>query len=148
MDAGAETKVARVLIAGPLAPFVAAFELKLKNAGYSPLSAVTQKRLLAHLSRWLEAKRLSVADLTDARIQEFWTRVARRVATTWLITREALMPLLELLKDLEALPAPDVPVAGSSVDHLLGPVPPLLAGGTRFGSHDRGRIRESSPSLR
>jgi site-specific recombinase XerD len=36
-----------------------------------------------------------------------------------LITREGLMPLLELLTDLEALPAPDVPVAGSSVDVLL-----------------------------
>jgi integrase/recombinase XerD len=113
-----KTKVARVLIAGPLAPFVAAFELKLKNAGYSPLSAVTQKRLLAHLSRWLEAKRLSVADLTDARIQEFLDS-RRATGCTWLVTREGLMPLLELLRDLEALPAPDVPVAGSSVDLLL-----------------------------
>jgi len=39
-----KTKVARVLIAGPLTPFVAAIELKLRDAGYSPLSAVTQKR--------------------------------------------------------------------------------------------------------
>ncbi|MBV9326971.1 MAG: hypothetical protein JO352_24720 [Chloroflexi bacterium] len=113
-----KTKVARVLIAGPLAPFVAAFELKLKNAGYSPLSAVIQKRLLAHLSRWLEAKRLNAADLTDARIQEFLDS-RRATGCTWLITREGLMPLLELLTDLEALPAPDVPVAGSSIDVLL-----------------------------
>jgi integrase/recombinase XerD len=113
-----KTRVARVLIAGPLAPFVVAFELKLRDAGYSPLSAVTQKRLLAHLSRWLEARRLNVDDLTDARIQEFLDS-RRATGCTWLITREGLMPLLELLRELEALPAPDGPVAGSSVDVLL-----------------------------
>ena len=113
-----KTKVARVLVSGPLARFVAAFELKLRDAGYSPLSAVTQKRLLAHLSRWLEAKRLDLGELTDARVQEFLDS-RRAKGCTWLITREGLMPLLELLRDLEALPAPEVPVVDSPVDVLL-----------------------------
>jgi hypothetical protein len=41
-----KTKVARVLVVGPLARLVAAFELKLRLAGDSPLSSVTQKRWL------------------------------------------------------------------------------------------------------
>ncbi len=45
------SRVSRVLVSGPLAPFVAGFELKLSEAGYTPLSAVTQMRLLAHLTR-------------------------------------------------------------------------------------------------
>src|SRR5215469_7709493 len=98
-----KTRVARVLVSGPLAPFVAAFESKLAVTGYTPLSAVTQKRLLAHVSRWLAAKGLTVGDLTDARIQEFLdSRRAR--GCTWLITREGLIPLLELLREVGALP--------------------------------------------
>ena len=52
---GPKTKVKRVVVSGPLAPFVSTFESKLRNAGYTPLSAVNQKRLIGHLSRWLEA---------------------------------------------------------------------------------------------
>lgn len=112
------TKPSRVLLSGPLAPLVAALESKLRDAGYTPLSAVTQKRLLAHLSRWLEANGLDVGDLTDARIQEFLeTRRAR--GCPWLITREGLMPLLELLRELGVLPSPEPPDADSPVDALL-----------------------------
>jgi hypothetical protein len=113
-----KTKPGTVLVPGPLAPFVAAFELKLAVSGYTPLSAVTQKRLLAHLSRWLAAKELNVGDLTNARVQQFLdSRRAR--GCTWLIAREGLMPLLELLADQGVLPAPDVPVVVSPVDVLL-----------------------------
>ena len=107
-----KTRVARVLVLGPLAPFVAAFESKLAITGYTPLSAVTQKRLLAHVSRWLATKGLNVGDLADARIQEFLdSRRAR--GCTWLITREGLIPLLELLAEQGVLPAPEVPVLES-----------------------------------
>ena len=112
------TRVPRVRVSGPLAPFVTAFESKLGDAGYTALSAVNQMRLLAHLSRWLEARGLAVNDLTDARIQEFFE--SRRMAgCTWLITRQALMPLLELLTDLVVLPASEPPPGQSPVDVLL-----------------------------
>ena len=115
---GPKTKVSRVVVPGPLAPFVSTFESKLRNAGYTPLSAVNQKRLIAHLSRWLEAEGLDVDDLTDARIGVF-LQSRRARGCTWSTTREALMPLLELLRELGALPPPEPPVADSPVDVLL-----------------------------
>jgi site-specific recombinase XerD len=115
---GPKTKPGTVLVAGPLAPFVPAFESKLTDAGYTPLTAVTQKRLLAHVSRWLAAKGLNVGELTDARVQEFLdSRRAR--GCTWLMTREGLIPLLELLAEQGVLPAPELRVVESSVDVLL-----------------------------
>jgi len=115
---GPKTKVSRVRVLGPLAPFVAAFAAKLRDAGYTALSAVNQTRLVAHLSRWLEANGLGVGDLTDARIQAF-LQSRRARGCTWSITREALRPLLELLRELEALPPPEIPVADSPVDVIL-----------------------------
>ena len=97
------SRASRVLVSGPLAPFVAGFELKLGEAGYTPGSAVTQVRLLAHLSRWLSANHLEVIDLTDRRIDEFFE--ARRARNcTWCVSPEALEPLLALLSELNVLP--------------------------------------------
>ncbi len=112
------TKVSRVVVSGPLAPFVSAFESKLRDAGYTPLSAVNQKKLLAHVSRWLSANDLDVGDLTDVRIQAF-LHARRARGCTWSITREALLPLLELLRELGALPAPEPAVTDSPVEVLL-----------------------------
>ena len=49
------SRVAQVRVSGPLVPFVAGFRAWLEQAGYTPLSSVVQVRLLAHVSRWLEA---------------------------------------------------------------------------------------------
>ncbi len=51
------SKVDKVVVAGPLAPFADGFEARLEELGYTPLSAVTSMRLMAHLSRWLERAR-------------------------------------------------------------------------------------------
>lgn len=113
-----KSRVSRVLVSGPLAPYTAAFAAKLESTGYTPLSAVTQLRLLAHVSRWLDANRLGARDLTDARVEEFFE--ARRAAgCTWLVTRRALTLLLRLLADLGALPPSDAPAERSAVDVLL-----------------------------
>ena len=112
------SRASRVLVSGPLAPFVAEFELRLSEAGYTPLSSVNQMRLVAHLSRWLDAKRLAVIDLTDDRIEEFFASRRAR-GCTWLVTRLALEPLLELLAELKALPASEPPAAGSAADVVL-----------------------------
>ena len=115
---GPKTKPRRVLVWGPLAPFVTAFETKLRDAGYTPLSAVTQKRLLAHVSRWLEANGLDASDLSEQRIDEF-LESRRASGCPWLITREGLKPLLELLRELGVLPAPPPAPADSPAGVLL-----------------------------
>ena len=112
------SRASRVLVSGPLAPFVARFELKLGEAGYTPGSAVTQMRLLAHLSGWLSANHLEVIDLTDRRIDEFFE--ARRARNcTWCVSREALQPLLALLSELNVLPASEPLAVGSPADVVL-----------------------------
>jgi integrase/recombinase XerD len=113
-----KTRPRRVLVSGPLASFVTELESRLSEAGYTPLSAVTQKRLLAHLSRWLQANRLDVGDLTERRIDEF-LEARRASGCPWLITREGLKPLLELLRELGALPAPPPASADSPINVLL-----------------------------
>lgn len=38
---------------GPLAPYADGFRAELERLGYTPLTAATHVRLMAHLSRWL-----------------------------------------------------------------------------------------------
>jgi integrase/recombinase XerD len=112
------TRVSRVLVTGPLAPFATRFEARLSQAGYTPLSAVNQMRLLAHLSRWLEANSLEVSELTRERIEEFFeSRRAR--GCTWFVTPRALGPLFELLSEREALPRSEPVLAVSLGDEVL-----------------------------
>ena len=56
---------------GPLAPFADAYEPELKRRGYTRLTAVSQLRQVARLSRWLEASGLTVAELNGERVEEF-----------------------------------------------------------------------------
>lgn len=65
------SKVAEVRVSGPLAPFAAMFRAGLQDCGYTPLSAVNAMRLMAHLSRWMEADGLGVADLTGEQVERY-----------------------------------------------------------------------------
>lgn len=108
----------RVRVTGPLVPFVSRFRAALMDAGYTPLSAVNQVRLLAHLSRWLDANRLGVPDLTDERVAEFLA--ARRArGCTWSVSRGALAPLLGLLAELGVRPAVEQAAPASPTDMVL-----------------------------
>src|SRR5262249_60734052 len=40
-------------VGGPLAPYAGGFRAELERLGYTPLTAATHVRLMAHLSRWL-----------------------------------------------------------------------------------------------
>jgi site-specific recombinase XerD len=104
--------VRTVRVTGPLAPFAEGFRAALLEAGYTPLSAVVQLRLMAHASRWCEQYGLSPADLTEQRVEEFL--LARQAAGyTGLRSRRALRPLLEFLTTAGAAPteAPSAPPA-------------------------------------
>ena len=65
---GPTSKVDRVVVAGPLAPYAEGFQARLEELGYTRLSAVTSMRLMAHLSRWLSARGLTADDLTGDRV--------------------------------------------------------------------------------
>lgn len=119
------SKVAEVRVPGPLAPFASAFREALSAAGYTPLSAVNQLRLMTHLSRWLDARGLAAADLTDERVEQY---LAERCAAgyTGLISRRAMDPILNVLTasgvrpaSEQAPPDPGAPALLTAFDRYL-----------------------------
>src|ERR1700682_1039960 len=53
--AGQASRVSRVVMTGPLAPFAGVYELELRRRRYTPLTVVNQLRQVARLSHWLGA---------------------------------------------------------------------------------------------
>ncbi|HLZ25009.1 MAG TPA: site-specific integrase [Ktedonobacterales bacterium] len=88
---------------GPLETYVSGFASELVRVGYTQNVTADQLRLFAHLSRWLATQGLEAAELTATVGDAFLT--ARRAAgyRLWL-SRKALRPLLEYLRDLGAAP--------------------------------------------
>jgi site-specific recombinase XerD len=111
------SKVADVRVPGPLARYAAGFRSALLAAGYTPLSAVNLMRLMVHLSRWLDARRLSVAKLTEVRVEEY-LQARRSAGYTQHYTRRGLAPLLEFLATQDVRPVEQAP-AGSAAQALL-----------------------------
>lgn len=112
------TRVSRVLMTGPLAPFADAYRAELLERGYAPLSIVSELRQVARFSRWLETDGLAVADVSEARVEEFlvWQRANWRHCHSW--SRPGLWCLLDVLRGLGVL-AVEEPAAGSPTDALL-----------------------------
>jgi len=64
------SRVSKVCVVGPLAPFADNFRSMLKESGYAPLTIVNQLRLMAHLSRWMEASHYMAADLSGELLKD------------------------------------------------------------------------------
>lgn len=121
------TRVCRVLMTGPLAPFAEAYSAGLRERGYTPLTTVNLLRQLARLSRWLQADGLSAVDLSGRRVEEFlvWQRAAGCSRSA--VSRPGLVCLLEVLRELGVLASePSVPT-GSPLDLLLSSFERYLA---------------------
>ncbi len=121
------SKVTRVRVTGPLAQFAPRLKAKLRECGYTPLSAVNVMRLMAHLSRWLDASGLSAAELTGERVEQYVAARRAEGRTSALLPR-SLAPILAVLAEAGAL-VPEtaaVPATGQEVllsdfrRHLLG----------------------------
>lgn len=112
------SRVSRVLMTGPLAPFADAYKTSLRERGYTPLTTVNELRQMASLSRWLQAKRLTAADLSSKRAQQFLAcqRAQGRRATC---SRPCLMWLLDLLRGLGVTAAEEPAPVGSPREVLL-----------------------------
>jgi len=97
----ATSRLSRVVVSGPLAPFVRAYRLELRRRGYTPRSAVNELRQVARLSRWLEDRELGAERLTRERVEEFlvFQRAGGRHRAQW--SRPGLGCLLEVLGALE-----------------------------------------------
>jgi len=120
---------------GPLALYAAGFREYLLGEGYSWGSAAHQIHLMAHLSRWLEARGLEPAALDEHLTGQF---LAARRADGYaaLRSRRAVVPLLGYLRGLGAVLPPRMPAPPTPAD--------LLA--ARFGEYlarERGLAGES-----
>jgi integrase/recombinase XerD len=111
------SRVSRVLMTGPLAPFADAYRVELRERGYTVRSGVCELRQVARLSCWLEARGLTAAELSGARVDEFlvWQRAEGRYRSQW--SRPGLRCLLDVLRGL-GVPAKE-PVAPSSLTDVL-----------------------------
>jgi len=98
---------ARVRMAGPLTRYVEGFAAALTAHGYTDLSLANQLRLMADLSRWLQAAKTPVTAIDHDVVARFLAK--RRRTHTQFITERALAPLLRYLQTVgvRAVVAPD-----------------------------------------
>ncbi len=113
------SRVRRVLMTGPVAPFVDAYRAELLERGYTPLSTVNELRQVARFSRWLEAGGLTVAELTDVRIEEFLASQRASGCDRHSLSRPGLRCLLDVLRGLGVLAVEEPASASSPTDALL-----------------------------
>ena len=92
-----------VLVTGPLEGVAVPFEDELVRRGFTQKSLMNQLRLLAHLSRWLQAQGTDAGSLTPGQVELFLAE--RRRSHTGLFSRKALGPLLVWLAGEGAVPA-------------------------------------------
>jgi site-specific recombinase XerD len=101
-----------------LGPFADAYREKLEERGYSRLSAVTLRRQVAQMSRWLEAEGRGVEQLSEERIETFVSLQRVRVRGRFSLSRPGLLCLLELLRELGVVSSPVRP-APSPTEALM-----------------------------
>jgi integrase/recombinase XerD len=108
---------ARVRMTGPLTPHAEGFAAELAAHGYTDLSAANQLRLMADLSRWLEATAIPLDRIDHDAVARF---LAKRHRTHTLFTTErAVAPLLRHLGAARVIGPIDAPDRRPSSKLLL-----------------------------
>ena len=121
----AKSRVSRVMVTGPVAPYAEIYQRELIARGYTVLTSINLLRQAALLSRWAQDRGLDIGDLATAyRMDEFveWRRTVVRGRPTW--SRPALMCLVDVLSEAGVSAA--VPAAAKTepaTDVLLGSFP-------------------------
>lgn len=138
----------RVRVVGRLAVYAVGFREALAGLGYTPGSAAAQLQLMAHLSRWLEARGLGVDALTARRRAQFV--VSRQVeGRSQFLTMAGLVRVVEHLGRIGVLPSEAEPALSPVEElleryrhHLVGRRG-LVAGTVRRHLHVAGRFLDS-----
>jgi integrase/recombinase XerD len=112
------SRVSGVVVTGPLAPHAAVYGRQLRARGYTRRTAVNESRQVARLSRWLDAKRLTAAELNCARIEEFldFQRGTGRFQSQW--SRPGLLCMLDVLRGLGVAAEEPTPTGSPKRDLL------------------------------
>jgi integrase/recombinase XerD len=111
-------ELSQVALSGPLERYAEGFAGDLARQGYEPSTVVFHVRLLAHVSRWLEARGLDAAALDEAAGEAFLAsrRASGRSAR---LRTGSLEPLLEYLRGIGAAPVPGPVPPATPADALL-----------------------------
>ena len=113
------TRVSRVLMTGPMAPFADAYREELLGRGYTPLSTVNELRQVARFSRWLGQAGLTVAEMSDVRVEEFLACQRAAGCDRHSLSRPGLRCLLNVLRRLGILGVEEPAAPSSPTDVLL-----------------------------
>jgi integrase/recombinase XerD len=105
-------------VTGPLAEYAEGFGSELLGLAYTPLTAASKVRQMAHLSRWLAAKGLDASGLTEESVAAYF---AERRAEGYVAdrTRRALVPLMTYLRRLDVAPPPFPTVPATPTELVL-----------------------------
>jgi site-specific recombinase XerD len=110
--------LSRVRVSGPLVSHVEGYAAWLVGQGYAPSSVLFHVRLLAHVSRWVQAEGVAVSALGPAAVERFLAgRQAAGRSAGW--RRGSLRPLLGYLRVVGAVPVDPLPPAVGAVEVLL-----------------------------
>jgi hypothetical protein len=116
----------RVGVTGPLVPYVTGFCAELKRQGYRRHPVSDQLRLMAHLSRWMEAAGLSLDQLSPEHVLEFLA-VRRQAGYRLWLSPKGLAPLLSYLRDVGALVTPTASERRGPAEVCWPPTRPTLS---------------------
>ncbi|WP_280312172.1 site-specific integrase [Nocardia abscessus] len=105
------------VVVGPLEPFAQGFAGYLAQQGYSVTGADNQLALIAHLSRWMADRDVSVSGLTPSTAADY-VRYRRAQGYYGYRTARSLAPLLEYLCDVGISPVADT-VANRDASSIL-----------------------------
>ncbi len=105
-------------VRGPLAPYAEGFREDLLGRGYAEGSAAHQIHLMAHLSRWLEARGLEPVGL-DERLAGQFLAARRADGYAALLSARGLAPLLGYLRGRGVAAASRLPEPQTPADRLI-----------------------------
>lgn len=109
---------ARVVVAGPLAPFAAALRSELTGQGFTRHAVANHTHLLAHLSGWLTERGLGAGDVNADALQAF-LQDRRAAGYGYLISLRGMAPMLTYLRGVGVVPAAGLPTLSDPVQVLL-----------------------------
>ena len=112
------SRVCRVNVTGPLAPFADPYKAELGRRGYTPLSSVNELRQVGRLSRWLAARGWTVGALTRERIEQFVGEHHARGDGAY-CSLQGLVALLDVLRGLAVIEAEEPAPPSAPTDVLV-----------------------------
>ena len=116
MDRGI-SELSKVRVRGPLAEFAPLVAAQARESGYTPLTTAGVLRLMANLSRWMQARGIGAQELSRERAREF-TAARRAAGRPSGRSLRSLAPVLAVLDGAGVL-APDSPAGPASEQERL-----------------------------